>query len=208
MGSVLAVFIDGLIYASWLFMTAAGLTIIYGVMRILNMAHGSLYALGAYATASAVGAYLRGGYPPLGSYAVLLLAAIAVGLVMGPLIERGLLRFLYGRDEVRRRHRARRGRGGPRLALGHLRHALRQAPPRRHPRPRGERRARSGRAGRLLHGLRGAAARSPPLRGTLEGGANAGRPPAERGAATRPDQRGVRGAAAGVAVRQVLLPQT
>jgi len=100
MGSVLAVLIDGLIYASWLFMTAAGLTIIYGVMRILNMAHGSLYALGAYATASAVGAYLRGGYPPLGSYAVLLLAAIAVGLVMGPLIERGLLRFLYGRDEV------------------------------------------------------------------------------------------------------------
>jgi branched-chain amino acid transport system permease protein len=100
MESVLAVVVDGLIYASWLFMTAAGLTIIYGVMRILNMAHGSLYALGAYATASAVGAYLRGGLPPLGSYAVLLLAALAVGLVMGPLIERGLLRFMYGRDEV------------------------------------------------------------------------------------------------------------
>jgi branched-chain amino acid transport system permease protein len=100
MGNVLAVVIDGLIYASWLFMTAAGLTIIYGVMRILNMAHGSMYALGAYATASAVGAYLRGGNPPLGSYAVLLLAAIAVGLVMGPLIERGLLRFMYGRDEI------------------------------------------------------------------------------------------------------------
>jgi branched-chain amino acid transport system permease protein len=100
MGSVLAVVVDGLIYASWLFMTAAGLTIIYGVMRILNMAHGSLYALGAYATASAVGAYLRGGYPPLGSYLVLLLAALAVGLVMGPLLERGVLRFMYGRDEV------------------------------------------------------------------------------------------------------------
>jgi branched-chain amino acid transport system permease protein len=100
MGSVLAVVIDGLIYASWLFMTAAGLTIIYGVMRILNMAHGSLYALGAYVTASAVGAYLRGGYPPLGSYAVLVLSAVAVGLVMGPLIERGLLRFMYGRDEI------------------------------------------------------------------------------------------------------------
>src|SRR5512145_2899126 len=100
MGSVLAVVVDGLIYASWLFMTAAGLTIIYGVMRILNMAHGSLYALGAYVAASAVGAYLRGGHPPLGSYAVLLLAAVAVGLVMGPLIERGLLRFMYGRDEI------------------------------------------------------------------------------------------------------------
>jgi branched-chain amino acid transport system permease protein len=100
MGSVLAVVVDGLIYASWLFMTAAGLTIIYGVMRILNMAHGSLYALGAYATASAVGAYLRGGHPPLGSYLVLLLAALAVGLVMGPLLERGVLRLMYGRDEI------------------------------------------------------------------------------------------------------------
>jgi branched-chain amino acid transport system permease protein len=100
MGSVLAVVVDGVIYASWLFMTAAGLTIIYGVMRILNMAHGSLYALGAYVAATSVGAYLRGGHPPMGSYAVLLLAALAVGLVMGPLVERGLLRFMYGRDEI------------------------------------------------------------------------------------------------------------
>ena len=54
MESVLPVVIDGVIYASWLFMIAAGLTIIYGVMRILNMAHGSLYALGAYAAAERV----------------------------------------------------------------------------------------------------------------------------------------------------------
>jgi branched-chain amino acid transport system permease protein len=88
------------IYASWLFIIAAGLTIIYGVMRILNMAHGSLYALGAYAAASLAGAWLRAGYAPLGSYAMLILAALLVGLTVGPLIERGLLRFCYGRDEV------------------------------------------------------------------------------------------------------------
>ena len=100
MGNLLAVVIDGVIYASWLFMMGAGLTIIYGVMRILNMAHGSLYALGAYAAASLAGAWLRGGYAPFGSYAMLILAALLVGLVMGPVIERGLLRFTYGRDEV------------------------------------------------------------------------------------------------------------
>ncbi|HET8725057.1 MAG TPA: branched-chain amino acid ABC transporter permease, partial [Anaeromyxobacteraceae bacterium] len=63
-------------------------------------AHGSLYALGAYAAASLAGAWLRAGYAPMGSYAMLVLAAVLVGLVMGPLIERGLLRYCYGRDEV------------------------------------------------------------------------------------------------------------
>ncbi len=100
MSTLVAVLVDGIIYASWLFLIAAGLTMIYGVMRILNMAHGSLYALGAYAAASLAGAWLSGGHAPLGSYAMLILAAILVGLVMGPLIERGLLRLVYGRDEV------------------------------------------------------------------------------------------------------------
>jgi branched-chain amino acid transport system permease protein len=100
MSTILAVLVDGVIYASWLFIIAAGLTTIYGVMRILNMAHGSLYALGAYAAASLAGAWLRAGWAPLGSYAMLVLAALLVGLVVGPLIERGLLRFCYGRDEV------------------------------------------------------------------------------------------------------------
>ncbi len=100
MSTLVAILVDGVIYASWLFVIAAGLTMIYGVMRILNMAHGSLYALGAYAAASLAGAWLRGGYPPLGSYAALVVAAVLVGVVVGPLIERGLLRFTYGRDEV------------------------------------------------------------------------------------------------------------
>jgi branched-chain amino acid transport system permease protein len=100
LGDLLAVVVDGLIYSSWLFVIAAGLTIVYGVMRILNMAHGSLYALGAYAAASLVGVWMRGGHPPFGTYLLLVAAALLVGLVMGPLIERGLLRFTYGRDEV------------------------------------------------------------------------------------------------------------
>jgi branched-chain amino acid transport system permease protein len=100
METVLAVLVDGVIYASWLFIMAAGLTIIYGVMRILNLAHGSLYAIGAYCAASLAGKWLSGGHAPLGSYLMLAVAALAVGLVLGPLIERGLLRLVYGRDEV------------------------------------------------------------------------------------------------------------
>src|SRR5437588_11414966 len=100
MGHVLAVVIDGIIYSSWLFIIAVGLTLIYGVMKILNLAHGSFYALGAYAAASLVGRWLSAGRAPFGSYAMLILAAILVGLVVGPLIERGLLRFMYGKDEI------------------------------------------------------------------------------------------------------------
>jgi branched-chain amino acid transport system permease protein len=98
--TLVAILVDGIIYASWLFIIAAGLTIIYGVMRILNMAHGSFYALGAYMAASLVGVWVRGGNPPYGTFAMLALAALVVGLVAGPLIERGLLRFMYGRDEL------------------------------------------------------------------------------------------------------------
>ncbi len=100
MTQLVAVLVDGLIYSSWLFIMAIGLTLIYGVMKILNIAHGSLFALGAYAAASLAGQWFEAGYPPIGSYAVMLLAAILVGIIAGPLLERGLLRFMYDRDEI------------------------------------------------------------------------------------------------------------
>jgi branched-chain amino acid transport system permease protein len=100
MSDLLAVVVDGVIYSSWLFILAAGLTLIYGVMKILNIAHGSFYALGAYLSATLVGAWLTAGHAPAGTYAMLAAAALAVGVTMGPLIERGLLRLNYGRDEV------------------------------------------------------------------------------------------------------------
>ncbi|HEV8094811.1 MAG TPA: branched-chain amino acid ABC transporter permease [Burkholderiales bacterium] len=100
MNDLLAVLFDGVVYSSWLFLMAAGLTLIYGVMRILNIAHGSLYALGAYTAATLAGAWLAAGYAAVGSYAMLGLAALLVGIVMGPLLERGLLRWMYGKDEV------------------------------------------------------------------------------------------------------------
>lgn len=100
MDQILPVIADGIIYSAWLFIAAIGLTLIYGVMKIVNMTHGSFYALGAYAGASFTGAWLAHGYPPMLSYAVLLVAAALVTLVFAPVIERGILRFMYARDEV------------------------------------------------------------------------------------------------------------
>ncbi|MDJ0948858.1 MAG: branched-chain amino acid ABC transporter permease [Alphaproteobacteria bacterium] len=96
------ILVDGLIYGAWLFIVSVGLTLVFGVLNILNLAHGSLYAVGAYTTASAVGAYFAFGGDgfPIGSYAVMIIAAVLVAIVIGPLLERGLLRHFYGRDEV------------------------------------------------------------------------------------------------------------
>ncbi len=100
MDNLAAVLFDGIIYSSWLFTAAIGLTLIYGVMKILNLTHGSFYALGAYAAASLTGALLAAGMEPMLSYAVLLGSAVLVALVLAPLIERGLLKHMYAKDEV------------------------------------------------------------------------------------------------------------
>lgn len=100
MEQILTVIVDGIIYSAWLFVAAVGLTLIYGVMKIVNLTHGSFYALGAYAAASFTGAWIARGYPPMLSYAVLLASAAIITLVFAPLIERGILRFMYAKDEV------------------------------------------------------------------------------------------------------------
>jgi branched-chain amino acid transport system permease protein len=96
----LTILVDGLSYASWLFIVALGLTLVFGVLKILNIAHGSFYALGAYAAASVVAWFSGSGAAPSLSLLAMLLAAIAVAMLTAPLTERGLLRFYYGRDEV------------------------------------------------------------------------------------------------------------
>src|SRR5579871_4008581 len=100
MDQVLSVVVDGAIYSAWLFIAALGLTLVYGVMRIINITHGSFYAIGAYSAASFTGAWLAAGGAPMLSYAVLVVSAVLVALVLAPVIERGLLRYMYARDEV------------------------------------------------------------------------------------------------------------
>ena len=97
---MLTILVDGLTYASWLFIVALGLTLVFGVLKILNIAHGSFYALGAYTAATFVGWAASLKLAPGFSLVAMLLAAVAVAALVAPLTERGLLRFFYGRDEV------------------------------------------------------------------------------------------------------------
>ena len=84
-------FLEGLASASSLFLVAAGLSLIFGVTRIVNFAHGSLYMLGAYLAWSLT--------KPLGFWLAVPLAALAVG-ALSLVLEILLLRRLYGAPEL------------------------------------------------------------------------------------------------------------
>jgi branched-chain amino acid transport system permease protein len=89
--------LNALLYASVLFLVAGGLSLIYGVMRIVNLAHGNLFAFGAFLTASAVGQWFAGSES---SWLYLLLPVGAFGAAaIGAILEPTLLRRFYRRPE-------------------------------------------------------------------------------------------------------------
>ena len=97
--SILAVqLLNSLFYASVLFLIAAGLSLIFGVMRIVNLAHGSLFAVGAYIAAWLVARAIGFGVPVIWLLLVIPVAALAVALI-GIVIEPLLLRPFYRRAE-------------------------------------------------------------------------------------------------------------
>jgi len=79
---------------------SAGLTIIFGVMKILNVAHGSFYAWGAYTSAFFIGKFSDMGLPDALGFLIIVAAAIVVGVILGFIIEQGILKHMYERDEV------------------------------------------------------------------------------------------------------------
>jgi branched-chain amino acid transport system permease protein len=89
--------LNSLFYASILFLIASGLTLVYGVMRIVNMAHGNLYAVGAYVAAWSVG--LAAGYLPPAALFLLLLVGAGAAALVGAILEPTMLRPLYRRAE-------------------------------------------------------------------------------------------------------------
>jgi len=89
--------LTGLASASALFLVASGLSLIFGVTRVVNFAHGSFYMLGLYAAVSFSQAFA--GIGPLGWWSGVLLAALLVA-ALGALIEIVLLRRLYGAPEL------------------------------------------------------------------------------------------------------------
>lgn len=91
--------LNGLASASSLFLIASGLTLVFGVTRIVNFAHGSLYMLGAYAAAILAPLFMASLGKPFGFWGAIAAAALAVGL-LGVLIELVLLRRIYRAPEL------------------------------------------------------------------------------------------------------------
>lgn len=96
LASLFAQLLNGLAGAASLFLVAAGLTLIFGVTRVVNFAHGSLYMLGAYLAWTSVAWLGRGG---VGFWGGVLLAAVVVAL-LGAAIESLLLRRIYSAPEL------------------------------------------------------------------------------------------------------------
>jgi branched-chain amino acid transport system permease protein len=93
---ILLQLLSGLAHAMVLFLIASGLSLIFGVSRIVNFAHGSFYMLAAYLTYTLAGVLPLG---PAGFYVAVALAAAAVGLV-GLVVEVALLRRVYRAPEL------------------------------------------------------------------------------------------------------------
>jgi branched-chain amino acid transport system permease protein len=84
--------LNGLQFGLMLFLLAAGLTLVFGIMDMINLAHGSLYMLGAFIAASLVQA--------TGSFVAGLLLAVPATALLGMILEISLLRTLYARDHL------------------------------------------------------------------------------------------------------------
>ncbi len=89
---VLEQLLNGLQLGITLFLMSAGLTLVFGIMQVINLAHGSFYMIGAY-----VGATVAGW---TGSFALAMAAAVAAAMVAGCLVEILVLRRLYAREHL------------------------------------------------------------------------------------------------------------
>src|SRR5437899_8426614 len=89
--------LNALLSAATLFLIAGGLSLIYGAMRIVNLAHGNVYAFGAYVTAWVIGSVVAGASMPVW-LALLPVGAVATA-ILGAVLEPTLLRPFYKRAE-------------------------------------------------------------------------------------------------------------
>ncbi len=90
--NVLIQLLNSVQYGLLLFMLAAGLTLIFGIMGVVNLAHGSFYMLGAYLAWSLSGLF--------GSFTLAILAGTLLSVLFGLLLERLLFRHFYQRDHL------------------------------------------------------------------------------------------------------------
>ena len=100
---VVSATIDGLTSGATLFLVAVGLSLVFGVLKVLNVAHGSFYAIGAFMIAVVWGFLSAAGLPSLLIYPAMALTAIAIGVALGPFIERVLLHWSFEIEPLSRR---------------------------------------------------------------------------------------------------------
>lgn len=98
--AMMPLLVDGLANAALIFFVAVGLSLVFSVLRILNVAHGSFYAIGAYAAVSLSLWIVSAGLSPWLTLPALVVSAALVAMILGPLVERGFLRWTYGKPEA------------------------------------------------------------------------------------------------------------
>lgn len=84
--------LNGLQYSALLFLLSAGLTLVFGIMNVINLTHGSFYMVGAFCAAAAAAA--------TGSFVAAIAAAVVGAGLYGLLVERLVVRYLYRRDHL------------------------------------------------------------------------------------------------------------
>src|SRR5512144_1446496 len=84
--------LNGLQFGVMLFLIAAGLTLVFGIMNLVNLAHGALYMVGAY-----LGTFF---FQQTGSWPLAVLLALAGSMLVGAITEMVALRTLYERDHL------------------------------------------------------------------------------------------------------------
>ena len=100
MNAIIPLALDTLSSAALIFFAAVGLTLVFNVLRVLNVAHGSFYSIGAYAAASLCLFIVSRQLNPYLSFVALLFSAVLVAVILGPLIESTLIRWTYGKSEA------------------------------------------------------------------------------------------------------------
>ncbi|WP_407180597.1 branched-chain amino acid ABC transporter permease [Bradyrhizobium sp. STM 3562] len=100
LNAIIPLLLDSLASAALIFFAAVGLTLVFSVLRVLNVAHGSLYSIGGYVAASVCLFIASRQMNPYLSFVALLFSAVFVAAIFGPLVERSLIRWTYGRSEA------------------------------------------------------------------------------------------------------------
>ena len=100
LGLIIPLLVDSLTSAALIFFVAVGLTLVFSVLRVLNVAHGSFYSIGAYVAASLCLWVISAGLSPWLTFVALLASAVILAALLGPLVQSTLIQWTLGKSEA------------------------------------------------------------------------------------------------------------